>query len=156
MKKILMNTLILIPLIFVLFVGCEPEPEFGIEKFDGYYEGTIDFMGIITGKESACVQEDFTGEVTGDFFTAIESSGEYMNGTLVDGLNSSDTGVSVITGTIEIPLETLTAHIIIEGLQYNLSTGEWVGPIYQQEQSVPGKMALTWVSDECPEGWNEK
>ncbi len=129
-------------------------PGFGIEKFSGYYEGTIDFLGIISGNLYACVDEDDAGNVTGDFFIALEASKEYMNGTLEDGFNSTDTGESVVTGTILVPFGEITAHIIIEGLQYNLSTGKWAGQVEVQEQKVTGNVTLTWVSDQCPEDWN--
>jgi len=130
-------------------------PEFGIAKFDGYYTGTIDF-GFISAALRMCVDEADNGTVTGEAYIAIEATGEFMNGTLVDGKNSSDAGYSTVTGTIEVKVGDITAHIVITGFTYNPSSGQWEGQVEVQEQKVTGNVTLKFTSADCPPGWNEK
>ena len=130
-------------------------PEFGIAKFDGYYTGTIDF-GFISATLRMCVAEADSGSVTGDAYIAIEATGEFMTGTLVDGKNSSDAGYSLVTGTIEVPLGDITAHIVITGFTYNPSIGQWEGQVEVQEQKVTGNVTLKFDAADCPPGWNEE
>jgi hypothetical protein len=128
-------------------------PEFGIAEFNGYYEGVIDF-GFISAVIRMCVGQDAEGTVTGGAYIAIKATGEYMTGTIVDGKNSSDSGYSIVTGTIEVPLGDITAHIIIKGFTYDASTDQWEGQVEVQEQKVTGNVTLKLVSDTCPDGWD--
>jgi len=130
-------------------------PEYGIADFDGYYEGTIDF-GFISAAFRMCVAQADGGAVTGDAYIAIEATGEFMTGILVDGKNSADVGYSVVTGTIEVQVGDITAHIVITGFRYNPSSGQWEGQVEVQEQKVTGNVTLKFVSADCPPGWNEK
>jgi hypothetical protein len=130
-------------------------PEFGIAKFDGYFTGTIDF-GFISAALRMCVDEADNGTVTGEAYIAIEATGEFMKGTLVDGKNSSDSGYSIVTGTIEVKVGDITAHIVITGFTYNPSSGQWEGQVEVQEQKVTGNVTLKFTSADCPPGWNEK
>jgi len=130
-------------------------PEYGIADFDGYYEGTIDF-GFITAALHMCVDEADNGSVTGGAYIAIEATGEFMTGNLVDGKNSADAGYSVVTGTIEVKVGDITAHIVITGFTYNPSSGQWEGQVEVQEQKVTGNVTLKFTAAECPPGWNEK
>ncbi len=129
-------------------------PEFGIAKFDGYYTGTIDF-GFISATMRMCVAEADGGAVTGDAYIAVEATGEFMTGTLVDGKNSTDAGYSLVTGTIEVPLGDITAHIVIKGFAYNPAIDQWEGQVEVQEQKVTGNVTLKFDAAECPPGWNE-
>ena len=130
-------------------------PEFGIAQFDGYYTGTIDF-GFISAALRMCVDEADNGSVTGEAYIAIEATGEFMKGILVDGKNSSDAGYSIVTGTIEVKVGDITAHIVITGFTYNPSSGQWEGQVEVQEQKVTGNVTLKFTSADCPPGWNEK
>jgi len=127
-------------------------PTFGLAAFDGYYEGAIDFS-IVLGKLSMCVSQAEDGTVTGEAFIVVEASGEFLSGTLVDCKNSGETA-SVLTGTIEVKVGDITAHIIIEGWQYNTSSQRWEGTVMVVEQEVSGNVSIARVGDECPEGWN--
>ncbi len=138
-------------------------PVWGVAAFDGYYEGTINFLGIISGKFSACVEEDESGNILGDFYITIEASEEYMSGTvdtLTNTITSGDTGdMSVINGLFNIPFgEGEDARLIpidIIGWQYNPSTSKWEGTVNVSAQQVTGTITLGKVSSDCPEGWNE-
>ena len=90
-----------------------------------------------------CVQEASDGTVTGDAFIAVEASGEYMNGSITDGKNSAESGHSVVSGTILVPLGKITAHIVIKDwVQFNPSSGQWEGQVEVQEQKVSGNVTL--------------
>jgi hypothetical protein len=128
-------------------------PQFGIATFNGYYEGVIDF-GIITASLRMCVNQASDNTVTGDAFIAVEASGEYMNGSITDGKYSSESGHSVVSGTILVPLGKITAHIVIKDWVFNPSSGQWEGQVEVQEQKVSGNVILKFVSDNCPDGWN--
>ena len=130
-------------------------PQFGLAQFNGYYEGVIDF-GFISAALRMCVDEADNGSVTGGAYIAIEATGEFMTGNLVDGKNSSDAGYSVVTGTIEVQVGDITAHIVITGFTYNPSSGQWEGQVEVQEQKVTGNVTLKFTAAECPPGWNEK
>jgi hypothetical protein len=127
-------------------------PEYGVAAFDGYYEGTVNF-GIVLADLKMCVSQAADGTVTGEAAFGIEASGEFQNGTLADCVNTGETE-SVLTGTIEVVVGEITAHLLMHGWQYNLASGSWEGTIEVVEQSVTGTVSLTWVSDDCPPGWN--
>jgi hypothetical protein len=127
-------------------------PGFGVAAFDGYYEGAIDFS-IVLAKLSMCVDQAEDGTVTGEAFIVVEASGEFLSGTLVDCKNTSD-GESVLTGTIEVQVGEITAHILIEDWKYNTSSRRWEGTVTVVEQKVSGNVSIARTGDECPEGWN--
>ena len=127
-------------------------PEYGVAAFDGYYEGTVNF-GIVLADLKMCVSQAADGTVTGEAAFGIEASGEFQNGTLADCANTGETE-SVLTGTIEVVVGEITAHLLMHGWQYNIASGSWEGTIEVVEQSVTGTVSLTWVSDDCPPGWN--
>ncbi len=129
-------------------------PAFGYSEFDGYYEGSIDF-GIVVAKTRVCVTESDTGSVNGDMYIIIESTGEYLYGVFADdSVNTGDTE-SLVSGTIEVNVGEITAHLVFDNWKFNASSEQWEGTVTVIEQEVTGNVSLTRISDECPEGYDE-
>jgi hypothetical protein len=127
-------------------------PEYGVAALDGYYEGTLNF-GIVAADFKLCVSQAADGTVTGDAFIAIEASGEFMNGTVTDCINTGTTE-SVVNGTIEVVVGEITAHLLMHDWKYNVANAHWEGEIEVVEQHVTGTASFVRVSDDCPAGWN--
>jgi len=131
-------------------------PEWGIATLDGYYVGTVDFVGIISGTFKVCVEQDEQGNISGGTFIAIEASEEYMAGTITEATNSSETGISIVNGVFIIKMGERDIPLEIQEWKYNPNTAKWEGKIYIDLQEATGNITLEFVSDECPEGWNEQ
>lgn len=129
-------------------------PEWGIATFDGYYEGTVNFLGIISGIFKVCAGEDEAGAITGDVFIELEASGEYMGGPITEATNSTATGISVVNGVFTVQVGDLSVPILIQEWKYDPAADTWIGTIYVEAQKATGNITLKRVSDECPEGWN--
>ena len=128
-------------------------PTYGLAAFDGYYEGGIDF-GLVQARVRACVSQSDNGTVAGEIYIIVESTGEYLHGVFdTDCINTGATE-SVITGTILVNVGEITAHLLIESLQYNTLSQKWEGTITVVEQEVSGLVSLGKVQDVCPEGWD--
>ena len=72
---------------------------------------------------------------------------------LSDCINTGETE-SVVTGTIEVVVGEITAHILMQDWKYNVANGNWEGAVEVVEQSVSGTASFIRVSDDCPAGWN--
>jgi hypothetical protein len=131
-------------------------PEWGVAKLDGYYEGTVNFLGIISGIFKVCAQEDDAGEITGDIFIELEASDEFMGGPITAGTNDTTTGISIINGLFVVSFGEMEVPIEIQEWKYNPTDEKWIGKIYVEAQRTTGNITLERVGDECPEGWNVK
>ena len=129
--------------VFEQYLTNEPNcPEWGIAKLDGYYEGTVNFLGIISGIFKVCAQEDDEGNITGDVFIELEASDEFMGGPITEATNSTITGISIINGVFVVQIGDMEVALLIQ---------EWK---YVELQEATGNITIERVSDECPEGWN--
>ena len=130
-------------------------PEWGIATFDGYYVGTVNFLGIISGIFKVCADEDEAGNITGDVFIEIEASGEYMGGPITEATNSTASGISVINGVFTVQIGDNSVPILIQEWKYDPAADTWIGTIYVEAQKTTGNITLKRMSDlPCPEGWN--
>lgn len=129
-------------------------PEWGIATFDGYYEGTVNFLGIISGIFKVCADEDEAGTITGDVFIEIEASGEYMGGPISEATNSTATGISVVEGVFTVQIGDLSVPILIQEWKYDPAADTWIGKIYVEAQKTTGNITLKRAADVCPDGWN--
>lgn len=131
-------------------------PEWGVANLDGYYEGTVDFLGIISGIFKVCAQEDDAGAITGDVFIELEASDEFMGGPITEGTNDTTTGISIVNGVFVVMIGDTEIPILIQEWKYNPTDDKWIGTIYVEAQRTTGNITLERVADECPEGWNVK
>jgi len=131
-------------------------PEWGVTQFNGYYEGTVDFLGIISGIFKVCAQEDEAGEITGDVFIELEASDEFMGGPITEATNDITKGISIINGVFVVNIGDMEIPILIQEWKFNPTDEKWVGTIYVEAQKATGNITIERVADECPEGWNEK
>jgi hypothetical protein len=131
-------------------------PEWGVEKLEGYYEGTVDFLGIISGIFKVCAQEGEAGEITGDIFIELEASDEFMGGPITEATNDITTGISIIDGVFVVNIGDMEIPILIQEWKYNPTDEKWIGTIFVEAQKATGNITLERVGDECPEGWNVK
>ncbi len=127
-------------------------PEWGIATFDGYYEGTVNFLGIISGIFKVCADEDEAGAITGDVFIEIEASGEYMGGPITEATNSTATGISVVNGVFTVQIGDLTVPILIQEWKYDPAADTWIGKIYVEAQKTTGNITLKRSPIYAPKG----
>lgn len=130
-------------------------PDYDIAAFDGYYEGTIDF-GFAVGNVSFCVAQDDTGAITGEAIIEIAATSEKMGGLVLETVNETVDGASVINGYIQVFVGSTEAHVLMIDWQHNPSTDQWEGTVDVDLQPVNATAAVKFVSEECPDGWDEE
>lgn len=130
-------------------------PDYDIAAFDGYYEGTGDF-GFAVGQFRFCVSQDDAGVITGEAIIEIAATSEKMGGLVLETVNETVDGASLINGYIQIFVGSTEAHVMMIDWQHNPSTDQWEGSVDVDLQPVNATAAVKFVSAECPAGWDEE